>query len=92
MIPNQSSWRACEDSHVIVAARTAGFLTACSESGIAVDMEELIGAESLSQRYRFAASLAETLKKIVHDDACHLRLVAENQKDEIDLSSRQSSI
>ena len=29
-----------------------------------------------------------SLKMIVHDDACHLRLVAESQKDETDLSKR----
>ena len=43
------------DSYVATAARTAAFLTAGSESGIVVDLEELIGAESVSQRYRFVA-------------------------------------
>ena len=40
-----------------------------------VDLHELIGAESLSQRYHFTTILAHRLpelKTLVHDDSCHL--------------------
>ena len=70
-------------SHIVAAARTAGFITAVSASGVVVDVDELIGAESLSQRYRFLARLAlrlPSLNIVVHDDACHLRLMAESQE------------
>ena len=43
-------------------------------------VDELICAESVSQRYQFLASVAAhmpALKIVVHDDACHLRLMAE---------------
>jgi hypothetical protein len=79
------------DAHITAAARTAGFLTAVSASGIVVDVDELIGAESMSQRYRFAAILASripSLKIIVHDDACHLRLMAESQKQQTPIAAR----
>ena len=79
------------EAHVTGAARTAGFLTAVSASGIIVDLDELIGAESLSQRYRFlgaVASRAPSLKVVVHDDACHLRLMAESMRDESPLAKR----
>ena len=69
--------------HIAAAARTAGFLTAVSASGIVVDSDELIGAESLSQRYRFLGRLKvrlPSLRIVVHDDACHLRLMAESQE------------
>ena len=45
-------------AHVVAAARTADFLTAVSASGIVVDIDELVCAESLSQRYSFVAKLA----------------------------------
>ena len=78
-------------AHVVAAARTAGFLTAVSSSGVVVDLDELIGAESLSQRYRFLARVAErlpTLKVIVHDDACHLRLMVESQEKRTAIATR----
>ena len=68
------------DAHISAAARTAGFLTAVSASGIVAHVDELICAESLSQRYRFLAIVVfhmPDLKLVVHDDACHLRLMAE---------------
>ena len=68
------------DRHITAAAGTAGFLTAVSESGIVIDVGELIGAESLSQRLCFLAQLKArlpSLQTVVHDDACHLGLVAE---------------
>ncbi|CAK0801140.1 unnamed protein product, partial [Prorocentrum cordatum] len=43
-------------NHIVAAARTGGFLTAVSASGVIVDIDELV---------------------IVHDDACHLRLMVE---------------
>lgn len=79
------------ESHVAAAARTAGFLTAVSASGLVVDLDELIGAESLSQRYRFLARLVDrlpTLKVTVHDDACHLRLMAESQTQRAAIAKR----
>ena len=68
------------DRHITAVARTAGFLTAVSESGIVIDVGELIGAESLSQRVCFLAqkkARLPSLQTVVHDDACHLRLMAE---------------
>ena len=56
-----------------------------------MDLDELIGAESPSQRYRFLARLAArvpTLKVIVHDDACHLRLMAESQQKRTAIATR----
>ena len=58
------------------AARSAGYLLAVSESGLIFDMLEIIGAESLSQGYHFAAQVAHRLPRlqtVVHDDACHLK-------------------
>ena len=49
-----------------------------------MDTHECITAESLSQRYAFSARLASrvpTLRTIVHDDACHLKLMCVDQKD-----------
>ena len=63
-----------KDAHA--AARTAGFLFAVTKSGLLLDVMELIGAESLSQRFHFAAQCAHrlpSLKCIVHDDSCHLK-------------------
>ena len=37
--------------------RTAGYLTAVSASGVIVDVDEIIGAKSQSQRYVFLANL-----------------------------------
>ena len=58
------------------AARTAGFLPAVSASGVVVHIEELIGAESLSQWHNFLCDL----DGVVHDDACYLGRTAESQK------------
>ena len=82
------------DGHITAAARTAGFLTAVSASGIVVDVSELIGAESLSQRYCFLAQLAKRLpplKIIVHDDVCHLRLMVEAHRGDSELASHMAS-
>ena len=68
------------EAHVVSAARSAGFLTAVSSSGIVVDVGELIGAESLSQRFCLLgkpAARLPSLAVIVHDDACHLQLFAQ---------------
>ena len=70
-----------KDAHA--AARTAGYLLAVSESGLIFDMLEIIGAESLSQRYHFAAQVAHRqprLRTIVHDDACHLKSMCQKEK------------
>ncbi|CAK0858744.1 unnamed protein product [Prorocentrum cordatum] len=67
-------------NHIVAAARTGGFLTAVSASGAIVDIDELVGVESLSQRYRFLAVLKSRhpdLKVIAHDDARHLRSMVE---------------
>ena len=69
-----------KDAHA--AARTAGYLLAVSESGLIFDMLEIIGAESLSQRYHFAAQIAHRLRSlqiIVHDDACHLKAMCQRE-------------
>ena len=58
-------------------------------------MDELIGAESLSQRYAFLARLAgrlPDLETIVHDDACHLRLMAESKMATTDIAKRLVSM
>jgi len=72
-----------KDAHA--AARTAGFLFAVTESGLLLDVMELIGAESLSQRFHFAAQCAHRLPSltcIVHDDSCHLKAMClRNQAD-----------
>ena len=81
-------------AHMTAAARTAGFLTAVSASGVIVDVDELIGAESLSQRYRFLALLVArwpSLKVVVHDDACHLRLLAEARGSGTDVATRMAT-
>ena len=70
-------------SDVAAAARTAGFLFAISHSGLVVHLEELIGAESLSQRYAFLLHLLQTfphIDTVVHDDSCHLHFMAQSQK------------
>lgn len=77
------------------AARTAGFLMAISESGLVVHIDEIIGAESLSQRYRFLSVVADRmpdLRCIVHDDACHLAQMAALQKGTSALSQRLANL
>ncbi|CAK0861431.1 unnamed protein product, partial [Prorocentrum cordatum] len=77
---SECSTRKETDAHIVAAAPAAGFLTAVSASGILAHVEELMRAEPLSQRYRFLAIVAAhmpDLKIVVHDDACHLRLMAE---------------
>ncbi|CAK0831428.1 unnamed protein product [Prorocentrum cordatum] len=77
---SECSTRKETDAHIVAAARAAGFLTAVSASGILAHVEELMCAEPLSQRYRLLAIVAAhmpDLKIVVHDDACHLRLMAE---------------
>ena len=62
---------------VRTASRSAGCLTAVSESGIIGALHEVITAETLSQRYCFLAYLAvdmPELPTLVHDDACHVRV------------------
>ena len=71
-----------QNSHTAAAARTAGYLTAVGASSVVVDVDELVGAKSLSQRYRFLARLASRLPGlaiVLHDDACHSRLMGESQ-------------
>ena len=77
------------------AVRTAGYLTAVSASGVIVDVAEIVGAESLSQRYVFLAELATrapNLRVVVHDDACHLRLMAEANRHDSDTAQRLASM
>eukprot|EP00969_Alexandrium_andersonii_P118519 5241689-Alexandrium_andersonii.AAC.1 len=79
------------EANVTGAARSAGYLTAVAASGVVVDIGEIIGAESLSQRYTFLAALAQRapeLGTVVHDDACHLRLMAEPFRHQSDLTRR----
>ena len=44
---------------VRTASRSAGFLMAVSESGLVAGLDEIITAETLSQRYAFVASMAD---------------------------------
>ena len=72
-------------------ARTAGFLFAVTESGLLLDVMELIGAESLSQRYHFTAQCAHrlpSLRCIVHDDSCHLKAMCLRQREGSPLAER----
>ncbi|CAK0903331.1 unnamed protein product [Prorocentrum cordatum] len=69
-------------SAIRAAERSAGFLAAVSESGIVGALEEVITAETLSQRYCFLADVASAvpeLKTLVHDDACRVRLFAKGR-------------
>ncbi|CAE7718139.1 hypothetical protein AK812_SmicGene4760 [Symbiodinium microadriaticum] len=72
---------------ILVIHTTSGSELLPDTQGFVIDLHELIGAESLSQRYHFAARLADRLPlltTLVHDDACHLALMA--------LDHRQSSV
>lgn len=78
-----------KDAHA--AARTAGFLFAVTESGLLLDVMELIGAESLSQRFHFAAQCAHRLPSltcIVHDDSCHLKAMCLRNKADSAVAAR----
>ena len=91
---------ACEthkegENDVPGAVRSAGYLIAVSSSGAIVEVAEIIGAESLSQRYVFLAELATRspgLRIIVHDDACHLRRMAEASRHDSDVAERLASM
>ena len=64
------------------AARSGGFLVACTPSGFAVDAFEFLGAESRSQRYIFLARLKKKYPNFnvcVGDDNCHQRKFADNK-------------
>lgn len=83
------------EADVAAAARTAGFLFAISSSGLVAHVEELIGAESLSQRYPFLLHLLQhfpDLKTVVHDDSCHLHVMAQSQKQGSALAQRASHL
>ena len=54
-------------------------------------MLEIIGAESLSQRYHFAAQVAHRLPRlqtIVHDDACHLKAMCHKERQTSAMAAR----
>ena len=56
--------------------RSAGWLVACTGSGMVASIMEIYGGESLTQRAAFVAKIREaypTVRTVVHDDACHLR-------------------
>lgn len=83
------------DKDVVAAARTAGFLFAISHSGLVVHLEELIGAESLSQRYAFLLHVLQQfpdLQTVVHDDSCHLHFMAQSQKSGSVLAEQASKL
>ncbi|CAK0812046.1 unnamed protein product, partial [Prorocentrum cordatum] len=66
-------------SAVKTASRSAGFLTAVTQTGIVCGLQEVITAETLSQRYCFLAEMAHAVPELsilVHDDACHVRVFA----------------
>jgi hypothetical protein len=67
---------------------------AVSESGLVAGLDEIITAETLSQRYAFVASMAdeeEELTVAVHDDSCHLRVFARTHRREDDEMSKRLS-
>ena len=70
------------DSERQDCARTAGLLVACLSCGIITSMCEVLGCESLSQRYLFLSALVALypeLVAMVHDDACHLHKFCERR-------------
>ena len=59
--------------------------------GLVADLHELIGAESLSQRYHFVTMLAHrlpVLQTLVHDDACHLLFMCRQHQHSSALADR----
>ena len=66
-----------------------------SQSGIIAGLQEIITAETLSQRYSFLAEMAEAepaLRGSVHDDNCHVRLFAKTHRtDDNEMSKRLAS-
>ena len=80
---------------VRTASRSAGFLLAVSESGIVPGLNEIITAETLSQRYTFLAEMADAEPELccmVHDDACHVRVFARtHRREDCELSKRLAS-
>ena len=79
---------------VKTASRSAGFLLAVSQSGIIAGLQEIITAETLSQRYAFLAEMAEAtpeLKGSVHDDNCHVRLFSKTHRREDNAMSKRLS-
>jgi hypothetical protein len=74
-------------------ARSAGFLVAVTPAGFVAEVTEFIGAESLSQRYFFLATLKRLypqLAVVLHDDACHLRAFAQKRSSACDFSGELS--
>ena len=64
--------------------KSAGLLVSCLSSGVVPSVREILGCESLSQRYMFVADLKELypeLSTVVHDDACHLHRFARARGD-----------
>lgn len=93
LLPCRSSCKTHKESEkeAHAAARSAGYLFAVSESGLLFDMLEIIGAESLSQRYHFAAQVAHRLPRlqtIVHDDACHLKAMCHKERQTSAMAAR----
>ena len=80
---------------VRTASRSAGFLLAVSQSGIIAGLQEIITAETLSQRYSFLAEMAEAepaLRGSVHDDNCHVRVFAKtHRREDTEMSKRLAS-
>ena len=59
--------------------------------GLVADLHELIGAESLSQRYHFATILAHrlpALETLVHDVACHLLFMCREHENSSPIGKR----
>ena len=69
------------ESHVTAAAKTTVVLTAVTASGLILDFSELNGARFDVSEVLFRGEVGfrlDDIKVVVHDDACHLRLVAES--------------
>lgn len=66
------------------------YLLGVPESGLIFDTLDTIGAENLSQRYRFTAQIAHrlpSLQAIVLDDACHLKAMCQKEQGKSPLAS-----
>jgi len=75
--------------------RSAGLQCACVSSGVIVQVGEVYGTESISQRYFFLADLLERypeLQVVVHDDACHVYAFALRRRHESALAATLAAL
>ena len=70
-------------------------LSSNCHAGLIGDLQELVRAESLSQRYCFISRLADRwdgLRIICHDDACHLKLFSLQHRSSSETAERLASM